>query len=342
MKKLLLFLALVLTLNAYSQVPPYVPVNGLVGWWPFNGNANDESGNGINGTVNGATLTTDRFGIPNAAYSFNGFTNKILLDNSSLLDIRGSISISLWFKKDTAVARTLLYRGDVQAAHDPYDVYFDSTNIKYRRDVGTGNTTKEIDYPAATFDTLLWYHIVSTYDSITGVMSIYKNGVLANQHVLPANMNYVTSDKRTEIGTIDNFPGFQGKIDDIGIWNRVLTPMEVQELYGTICFQTITVTDTLIINDDLLGINPVAWQHTIKIYPNPTNDHITIDYGDYISFSGYTLKIYNSIGVLVFNQAITTSSTNVDISTWTGSGVYFVHLINPQGETLTVREIVIQ
>ena len=56
----------------FAQVPSYVPTNGLVGYWPFNGNANDESGNGNNGTVNGATLTSDRFGNANGAYSFNG------------------------------------------------------------------------------------------------------------------------------------------------------------------------------------------------------------------------------------------------------------------------------
>lgn len=56
MKKTLLILA-VFTLGstAFSQIPNYVPSNGLVGWWPFNGNANDESGNGNNGTVNGLT-----------------------------------------------------------------------------------------------------------------------------------------------------------------------------------------------------------------------------------------------------------------------------------------------
>src|ERR1035438_3479469 len=51
--------------------------NGLVAYYPFNGNANDASGNGDNGTVNGATLTQDRFGITNAAYSFNGINNYI-------------------------------------------------------------------------------------------------------------------------------------------------------------------------------------------------------------------------------------------------------------------------
>jgi len=64
MKRLLL-LFLFITSFAYSQVPNYVPSNGLVGWWPFNGNANDESANTNNGTVNGPSLTSDRFGNSN-------------------------------------------------------------------------------------------------------------------------------------------------------------------------------------------------------------------------------------------------------------------------------------
>jgi hypothetical protein len=69
MKTKFLVIALVVCLfsNAQAQVPSYVPSNGLVGWWPFNGNANDESGNGNNGTINGPTLTADRFGNANKA-----------------------------------------------------------------------------------------------------------------------------------------------------------------------------------------------------------------------------------------------------------------------------------
>ena len=62
-----LTLGLLTWTTLFGQVPSYVPTNGLVGYWPFNGNANDESGNGNNGTVNGATLTTDRFGNSNSA-----------------------------------------------------------------------------------------------------------------------------------------------------------------------------------------------------------------------------------------------------------------------------------
>ena len=82
MKKHLLILATaLLSISTFAQTPNYVPANGLVGWWPFNGNANDESGNGNHGTVNGATLTADRFGNANMAYGFDGVDDFINLSN---------------------------------------------------------------------------------------------------------------------------------------------------------------------------------------------------------------------------------------------------------------------
>ncbi len=71
MKKTITIILVFTTTSLFSQVPSYVPTNGLVGWWPFTGNANDESGNGNNGTVNGTTLTTDRNGNSSNAYNFN-------------------------------------------------------------------------------------------------------------------------------------------------------------------------------------------------------------------------------------------------------------------------------
>ena len=89
----LIVLAMVFTVNAMAQnIPSYVPTNGLVGYWPFNGNANDESGNGNNGTVNGATLTTDRFGVISKAYSFDGVDDQIDIQNSNNLNFTNTFT----------------------------------------------------------------------------------------------------------------------------------------------------------------------------------------------------------------------------------------------------------
>jgi len=66
--------------------------NGLVAYYPLNGNANDESGNGNNGTVHGPVLTTDRFGKANSAYEFDGNGYIEAYDNDSI-DITNSLTI---------------------------------------------------------------------------------------------------------------------------------------------------------------------------------------------------------------------------------------------------------
>jgi hypothetical protein len=81
-----------------STLSAQIPSNGLVAWYPFNGNANDGSGNGNNGVVNGATLTADRNGTANSAYSFNG-SNSIKIPYSSLYQSHTG-SISLWIKEN--------------------------------------------------------------------------------------------------------------------------------------------------------------------------------------------------------------------------------------------------
>ena len=98
MKTLILLFSVLFTTMSFAQVPSYVPANGLVGWWPFNGNANDESGDGNNGTVNGATLTTDRFGVANQAYSFDGVNDIIQLGDLNYINagVPGEFSISIW------------------------------------------------------------------------------------------------------------------------------------------------------------------------------------------------------------------------------------------------------
>jgi len=85
-----------LSFSAMSQLPNYLPTDGLVGWWPFNGNANDESGNGHTGIINGSILTEDRWGISNSAFDFNGTTHNIYVSTIGNQDFNSDFSISAW------------------------------------------------------------------------------------------------------------------------------------------------------------------------------------------------------------------------------------------------------
>ena len=72
------------------------------------------------------------------------------------------------------------------------------------------------------------------------------------------------------------------------------------------------------------------------------NDHITIDYGNFSIMNGYQLKIENSIGQQVFQTNISQQSDYLSLNNWGGSGIYFVYIIDAQGNTIDIRKIVLQ
>jgi hypothetical protein len=102
-----------------------------------------------------------------------------------------------------------------------------------------------------------------------------------------------------------------------------------------------TVTDTLIIQTKV-GLPTPNIANTLLIYPNPAKDRITIDNGNYTVMSGYSIKIQNSLGQQVFNSAITQAQFNIDLSTWTGKGIYYVRLLDASGNVVTTRKILLQ
>jgi hypothetical protein len=104
----------------------------------------------------------------------------------------------------------------------------------------------------------------------------------------------------------------------------------------------VTVTDTLLINKNVTGLNPPNNANTIKVFPNPASTHITIDYGNFSIMNGYQLKIENSLGQQVYQTNITQQIDYLSLSTWGGNGLYFVHIIDPQGNTIDIRKIVLQ
>lgn len=102
----------------------------------------------------------------------------------------------------------------------------------------------------------------------------------------------------------------------------------------------ITVTDTLFIEISDLG-NPMLVVTTIKVYPNPSNDQITINTGDYAQLTNYEIKIENSLGQVVFNNLVDQQTFIIDILTLGGVGMYYLTLYDDFGIALTTRKILL-
>jgi hypothetical protein len=344
MKKLLLLLILALCapMTFAQNVPSYVPTNGLVGYWPFNGNANDESGNGNNGTNNGATLTADRFGNSNSAYSFDGVNDFIICNNNNMPT--QSMTISAWvYQQDSFANAEYICLGSANSTKWGLIASNNNINLNYGRGCSGSGGSNLTNSPINLGE---WNHLVYVSSGVGGTTQIYKNGVFIGQTT--ANTVGSCSTQNLYFGVdIFSIPEYiNGKLDDIGIWDRALTQEEITNLYNANqCITNITVTDTLIINVGQLSYNnPVTWANNITIAPNPASSQININFNNITDLNGGTIKIINSLGQEVANTPITISGTNttMPITAWGGKGLYFVQIINPQGQIVDIKKIILQ
>lgn len=227
---------LVVVTTTMAQVPNYVPINGLVAWWGLNGNANDESGNGLNGTVSNVTLTIDRFGNANSAYSFDGISSKITGPNSSLLNLSNNRSVSVWIKSinntSTADHGIIGYNSTSNNGHNGYMLYLQSTgkliSLEDNYFGGPASWSGAVSNDNTFLSDNVWHNIISTRKNDS--TKIYIDGRLQNVYTsLIPNFN----NSSIIIGHT-NFSNqyFKGSIDDIGIWNRSLNQQEINALYS--------------------------------------------------------------------------------------------------------------
>jgi uncharacterized protein (TIGR02145 family) len=223
-----------LNLTVTNTIPSYLPTNGLIGYWPFNGNANDESGNGNHGTVNGATLTTDRNGNSGKAYSFDGISSYIEVLHNSIFNLTNSMSFSFWLNSNDVNQHQSIINKANPGVSDSWIVQLSPTQNDTKKiwlNCGGLNTISQMSNPSLETNNK-WYHVLATYDM--NVVKFYINGILDNIFTLnsptPSNQNNIKIGGL--LGEI-----FNGKLDDIAIYNRALTQQEVTQLYtGTVTY----------------------------------------------------------------------------------------------------------
>jgi hypothetical protein len=105
----------------------------------------------------------------------------------------------------------------------------------------------------------------------------------------------------------------------------------------------VTVTDTLLIDITFVGFEgQPSWLNTVLVYPNPTSDHITIDYGNFALMAGYNTIITNAAGATVYSSAVNTQQATIDINAWGAAGVYYMSVYDVNGAVVAVRQIVLE
>jgi len=218
-----------------------VVTNGLVACYPFDGNANDASGNNLHGSVMGTTLTVDRTGTSGKAYYFDG-NSYINIGNSPKLDVNYH-TITAWVKSEPKFLETgwklsnawkVIVGKVTPLVHETLSLVLKPTNQLTTSFATSGEGNHLLESPSVVPDGQ-WNFVALTYDGTKVVF--YINGAVDSSHsrsgTVRTNTNSLTigrhgGDANQSGG--DSF--FKGAMDDVRIYNRALTAAEVKQLYN--------------------------------------------------------------------------------------------------------------
>ncbi len=300
------FLALlVLLLLSTGSLQAQPPTNGLIAFWPFNGNALDASGNGRNGAVWGPTLVNDRFGNSGAAYYFDGVSDSIVVPDHPSFQFRmtDSYSISLWMKscdpRDDFLSTPRLLFG-----HPPghggnagffYIAYLQTPLIS--RFAVAVNGTIPVSPNGGYFDGL-WHHVVLTVaDTLRAPEAnssrwtrVYIDGQRvinrSDPGVVNGRNNDVIVNDALRFGSSFGNDSYEGAIDDARVYNRALSQAEVTAIYTEngwpgsapsedIAFDLVAVGDTAICPGDTVQLR-VTGTYDSRLWTSSTAGLIDI------------------------------------------------------------------
>jgi len=289
-------------------VQTFEPTSGdLIAHYPFDGNAQDISGNALHGDVSGAKLTDDRFGNPQSAYFFDGNNDHISSLNDNLLNFTKGVTISCWVKpmalppKETFIIShgSWQNRWKVSITPDKYVRWTLKSSTGQIRDLDS-QTQLEEDQS---------YHVTVSYDG--SLLLLYINGIMESFTTMSGDIN--TTDFDLEIGQM--LPdvqehNFRGVLDEVKIYDYAIHPDTIAESIPASTFK----------------LNQFS---KITIHPNPTTDQLTIDF-DNSDFDqeGVRLTIFDRSGILIKSKQHPFSGEQIQISTKElTAGIYFLEII---------------
>jgi len=295
-----------------------IVVGHLVGHYPFDGDARDGSGFENHGVVAGATLTDDLLGGAGNAYVFDGVDDHIRIPTHPSLDFREAVSVNFWMKSTAALNREafLLSHGSWQ---NRWKISI-TPEQRLRWTVKTETGVFDLDTGILHPDSL--YNVTVTYDD--GAARVYLNG----RQVAEKSWTGALATTSLDLTFGQMLPGdtqynFAGRLDDIRLYNVVLSEAEIELLYGR---------DTPVEDPDATVL-PTATA-LYPNYPNPFQASTTLSY-DLAHPGVVELLVFNLLGRRIRTLASGAETPGRKQIVWDGrddnghpvaSGVYVVQL----------------
>lgn len=291
----------------FDDIKLYKTTN-LIAHYPFNGNANDESGHELHGNVTGASLTNDRFGNPDSAYSFDGVNDIITVNHNDVLNSSNELSISVWVKPNTQQNAMILGKSN----------YVTNTNYLLRTKSSGYIAFEYKDFANSNSLPLIvddWNHIAVVSQTDNSKL-VYINGVLATHTTASSPFGLVNNE--LTIGARVGNEYFSGSIDDLRIYKSALTEQEVLNLF----------------TNNSLSVSEFELPSTTNYYIY--NNELYFDEQQNLQeIKG--IRVYNLLAQTVFETKTLNQKTALG---FLDKGIYVIHVAYKNGQTRSKKFVI--
>lgn len=300
--------------------------DGMVLYYPMNGNCLDSSGNNFHGTTN-AVLTTDHFGVNNRAYHFNGVNQYINWPADTLLHPSLPVSFAFWVKFDNASSEDgAIFTNDYK--ENKYTgIYCGLTSQKkFIISVGDGGSISPATRRSLIGNSVavsgVWYYVIGIINGLSNMQLVINCANEGGTYDGSGGaMSYSGSPGTLGRYDADNsLPPYylEGSLDDFRLWNRALTYSNIDELCK------------------INGVNESSGLHNlIALYPNPVNEKL---YLLNVPEEVKKIEVYTMTGIRLLSDVV---CAEVDVRNLT-SGYYFVHFLDSEGCIIAVKKFIRQ
>ena len=271
--------------------PTYAPNDGMLAYYNFNGNSDDLSGNGYDGVVNGATLTVGIDENENSAYSFDGVDDYIHLENLPInLDPSNSYTFMFHVKTPLSVSQTGGSIISNYQNHSSQSELFIGVYNDVIRVWGDGSTPIQ----SCNNSSQDWRNVIVTIQGSTSKVYVDSQLVCTDTILINSGASsHSTFIGKTDCPTTSNQCNyFSGVIDELGVWDRVLSENEISNLSSSI--------STFSVNNIQRTI-----EEGVIIFPNPTSSLLALN-----SDKEYDIEVYDMAG----NKVMALTGNTIDMS----------------------------